>query len=59
MSSLEISTQENKSLKDQLAEVKQELLQSSSDKANTIQKLRMELAMQREKENSKIEHLED
>ena len=54
MTSLDITTQENKSLKDQLNELKQEMFNSSSEKGNLIQKLRMEIAMQRDKENSKI-----
>lgn len=57
ISSLDITTQENKTLKDQLSELRQQLFQSSSEKANLIQKLRNELDLQREKESSKLENL--
>lgn len=49
-----MTTQENRALKDQLGDIKQELLQSSSEKSNIIQKLRMELSMQKDKESNKI-----
>ena len=59
ISTYEMASQENKTLKDQLGDMKQELLQSSSEKTNVIQKLRMELAMQKDKESSRVENLED
>lgn len=49
--------QENRALKDQLSAIKEELLLGSNDKAQTIQKLRLEISLQKEKENARIEQL--
>lgn len=58
-SDLEASQQENRTLREQLATLKDDVLQASSDKTQTIQRLKYELNMQRDKENARIEHLEE
>jgi chromosome segregation ATPase len=58
-SDLESSQQENRALREQLSSIKEEVLQASSDKTQTIQRLKYELSLQRDKESARIEHLEE
>lgn len=58
-SELESSQQENRALREQLASVREEVVQASSEKAQIIQRLKYELTMQRDKDNARIEHLEE
>jgi len=57
--SLQLTAQENKSLKDQNEDLKQQVYQSSVDKTSLIQKLKLEISLLRDKESTKIESLEE
>jgi len=46
-------------MKSQIDDLKQEILQNSSEKSSVVQKLKLELSLQRDRENSKIELLEE
>lgn len=57
--SLEITIQENKTLKETIEDLKTELYQSGNEKNHLVQRLRMELNLLKEKESSRIESLEE
>lgn len=48
MINLQVISQENKSLRSQIEELKQELYQASNEKASLIQKLRLEVSLLRD-----------
>ena len=54
VASLQLLAQENRSLKEHNEDLKQQNYQSTIDKANLVQKLRLEVSVLRDKESAKV-----